>query len=115
MTISRNSAWAIFGVGAAAIASAAAQGCSSGAASFVGPEGTNTISEALGAPSPNEVALDPTTVPKFAQDLVIPEVWTATPVTQNGTVVQNNYTLSVVQSAEQVLPPPLPASVVLGY
>ena len=115
MTRSRYSAWAIVGVGAAAIASAAAQGCSSGAASFVGPEGTNTISEALGNPSPNEVALDPTTVPKFAQDLVIPEVWTATPVTQNGTVVQNNYTLSVVQSTEQVLPSPLPATVVLGY
>jgi FtsP/CotA-like multicopper oxidase with cupredoxin domain len=72
--------------------------------------------EAVGQPSPDEVPLDPTTVPKFAQDLNIPEVWTPTPVTgTGGQVIQNNYTLSVVQSTEQVLPPGFPATVVLGY
>ncbi len=54
-------------------------------------------------------------MPKFAQQLNIPEVWTPTPVTKNGKVVQNNYTLSVVQSQAQVLPPGLPQTVVLGY
>ena len=78
-------------------------------------EGASTTTEALGKPSPNEMPLDPTTVPKFATDLNIPEVWTPTPVTRGGVVVQNDYTLSVVQTSAQMLPAPLPATTVLGY
>ena len=78
-------------------------------------EPLGTTQEALGQPSVDEVPLDPTTVPKFAQQLNIPEIWTSTPVTKNGVVVQNNYTLSVVQSTQQLLPPPLPQSIVLAY
>jgi FtsP/CotA-like multicopper oxidase with cupredoxin domain len=78
-------------------------------------EQTNLAKQAVGEPSDAEAPLDPTTVPKFAQQLKIPEVWTGTPVTQGGVVVQENYTLSVVQAQEQVLPAPLPQSVVLGY
>ncbi len=80
-----------------------------------GVELVGTTSEALGAPSPTEVALDPTTVPKFVNQLNIPAVWTPSPVMSGGTVVQENYTLSVVQSSEQVLPAPFPKSTVLGY
>jgi spore coat protein A, manganese oxidase len=80
-----------------------------------GGEPNGSQAQAVGSPSPSEVALDPTTVPKFAQQLSIPEVWTPTPVTKHGQVTQNNYTLSVVQSQEQVLPPGFPATVVLGY
>jgi spore coat protein A len=78
-------------------------------------EKVGVTTEALGEPSPNEVPLDPTTVPKFAQQLNIPEIWTPTPVTKNGQVVQENYSLSVVQSTEQMLPPGFPATIVLGY
>ncbi len=80
-----------------------------------GGEQNGNQAQAVGSPSPSEVPLDPTTVPKFAQQLNIPEVWTPTPVTKNGKVVQNNYTLSVAQSQEQVLPPGFPQTVVLGY
>jgi FtsP/CotA-like multicopper oxidase with cupredoxin domain len=78
-------------------------------------ESVGVTSEALGSPSPDEMPLDPTTVPKFAQQLKIPEIWTGTPVTSGGKVVQENYTLSVVQSTSQMLPPGFPASVVLAY
>jgi FtsP/CotA-like multicopper oxidase with cupredoxin domain len=61
------------------------------------------------------VAQDPTQVSKFAQQLNIPEVWTPTPVMSGGVVVQNDYTLSVVQTQEQVLPPGFPQTTVLGY
>jgi spore coat protein A len=80
-----------------------------------GGEPSATTVADLGEPSPDEVSLDPTTVPKFGTQLNIPEVWTATPVMSGGKVVQNNYTLSVVQSAEQVLPAGFPATTVLGY
>ena len=69
----------------------------------------------MGSPSTDEVPLDPTTVPKFAQPLPIPEIWTPTPVTRNGHVVQENYTLSVVEATQQMLPPGFPATTVLGY
>ena len=83
-----------------------------------GPQSSETFgtaAEAIGPISQNEVDLDPTTVPKFAQPLPIPEVWTGTPVTQNGKVTQVNYQLSVVDSTEQMLPPGLPATNVLAY
>jgi FtsP/CotA-like multicopper oxidase with cupredoxin domain len=78
-------------------------------------EPSGTASESLGQPSPDESPLDPTSVPKFAQELKIPEIWTPTPVFRNGQIVQENYTLSVVQSQEQILPPGQPATVVLAY
>jgi spore coat protein A len=91
--------------------------CSSQFGNDPGSEGESngTQTQAVGSPSPSETPLDPTTVPKFVQQLTIPEVWTPTPVTSNGKVVQNNYTLSVVQSTAQVLPPGFPKTVVLGY
>ena len=80
-----------------------------------GGEAVSTTEQALGEPSPDEVPLDPTIVPKFTNDLNVPEVWTPTPVTSGGVVVQNNYTLSVVQTSSQMLPAPFPATTVLGY
>jgi FtsP/CotA-like multicopper oxidase with cupredoxin domain len=103
-------AYCAFGFAAVGIASALAQGCS-GAAS----ESTARLEQASGNPSSDETALDPTTVPKFAQQLNIPQIWTPTPVTRNGQVVQENYTLSVVQTTAQVLPPGLPNTTVLAY
>lgn len=100
-------------------------GC--GSAGPTSPESVGSTQQALGQPSLSEQDLDPTTVPKFAQQLNIPEVWTSTPVMSGGKVVQQNYTLSVVQTTAQLLPPvppigpnaqmttALPASVVLGY
>jgi FtsP/CotA-like multicopper oxidase with cupredoxin domain len=81
----------------------------------LGSDPNGNINQAVGSPSADEVPLDPTTVPKFAQPLPIPEIWTPTPVTQNGRVVQENYSLSVVQTTEQVLPSGFPATTVLAY
>jgi spore coat protein A, manganese oxidase len=87
----------------------------------VGPQsGTNddqttTVTAAVGQPSADETDLDPTTVPKFAQQLPIPQIWTGAPVVQNGKTVQVNYSLSVVQTTEQQLPPGFPATTVLAY
>ncbi|HLK92628.1 MAG TPA: carbohydrate-binding protein [Polyangia bacterium] len=83
-----------------------------------GPSGNGavtTTTEAVGQPSADEVGLDGNTVPKFAQQLPIPMIWTGTPVVQNGKTVQVNYNLSVVQTTEQQLPPGFPASTVLAY
>jgi spore coat protein A len=74
-----------------------------------------TVQGEIGQPSVDEIPLDPTTVPKFAQPLKIPEIWTGTPVVQNGKTVQVNYSLSVQQATEQQLPPGFPASTVLAY
>jgi FtsP/CotA-like multicopper oxidase with cupredoxin domain len=72
--------------------------------------------QAIGLPSPNELPLDPTTVPKFAQPLPIPEVWTPTPVCGfAGNVIRNEYTLSVTQTQVQMLPPGYPATNVFAY
>jgi FtsP/CotA-like multicopper oxidase with cupredoxin domain len=70
---------------------------------------------AIGPISGTEMHLDPTTVPKFAQQLAIPEVWTPTAITSNGKVIRNQYSLSVTQSTAQMLPPGLPATTVLAY
>jgi spore coat protein A, manganese oxidase len=78
-------------------------------------ESTAAVEQAVGAASSGESPLDPTTVSKFAQPLPIPEIWTGTPVTKNGKVVQQNYTLSVVQTSQQMLPPGHPATTVLAY
>ena len=81
-----------------------------------GTEHLGSFAQAMGEISGDEVPLDPTTVPKFAQELNIPEIWTPTPVTRNGVVVQENYTLSVVQSTTaQMLPPGFPTTTVLAY
>lgn len=78
-------------------------------------ESTGDFAQAVGPASSSEVPLDPTTVPKFAQQLPIPEIWTGTPVTKYGHVVQQNYTLSVVETTQQMLPPGFPATTVLAY
>jgi spore coat protein A len=74
-----------------------------------------SVTSAVGQPSADEIDMDGATVPKFAQQLPIPMIWTGTPVVQNGKTVQMNYGLSVVQTTEQQLPPGFPATTVLAY
>jgi FtsP/CotA-like multicopper oxidase with cupredoxin domain len=54
-------------------------------------------------------------VPKFAQQLPIPEVWTPTPIFSGGTLIRNEYTLSVTQTNLQMLPPGFPSTMVFAY
>ncbi len=109
----RYKALATVGVGAAVVMSAAAQGCSGGP--LTGPETTGQVEQASGEINVNEQPLAGQSVPKFAQQLPIPEVWTGTPVIHNGVTTQVNYQLSVVQTTEQMLPPGLPNTTVLAY
>jgi spore coat protein A, manganese oxidase len=113
------------GVVASGVSAVLAWGCSS--AGPAGPEAVGSAKSAVGSPSLAEQDLDPTTVPKFAQQLPIPMVWTGTPVTSGGKTVQENYSLAVAQANQQMLPPvppigpnaqmttALPATVVIGY
>jgi FtsP/CotA-like multicopper oxidase with cupredoxin domain len=78
-------------------------------------DGPSATTEQRVGSSADEVPLDPTTVPKFAHQLPIPELWTGTNVTHNGRVTQVNYRLSVVEATQQMLPPGFPATTVLAY
>lgn len=102
--------WACGGL-AVVIGSAMLVNCSSAGIR----EKAGAVAQAVGNPSSDETPLLPNTVPKFAQQLNIPEIWTPTPVIRNGQVVQENYALSVAQTTEQMLPPGFPATIVLGY
>lgn len=109
--------YAVFAVAALSgglVLSALAQACG-GRTAGSADEPIGTVSQAQTAG--DEQPQDPTQVPKFAQALPIPEVWTGTPVIQNGQVVQVNYTLTVVQATQQMLPPAsgVGPSTVLAY
>jgi len=78
------------------------------------PDQQSTSAQAVGNPSPDQVPLDPATIPKFAHQLTIPRVYAPTVTNVNGKV-QNEYTVSVRKSTTQMLPPPFPATTVLAY
>lgn len=84
---------------------------------FASPEQQSTTKEqAVGSPSPDQVPLDPATIPKFVNQLPIPRVYAPTPITDSaGKVIRNEYTVNVQQSTAQMLPPGFPATTVMAY
>lgn len=72
----------------------------------------------LAAPPPPIPAptLNPKTIPKFVNQLVVPPVYEPTISTDPNTgKVSHNYTIDVTEFNEQILPAPLPATKVWGY
>jgi spore coat protein A len=78
-------------------------------------ERIGSVQQAAGTISSSEVPLDPTTVPKFVNQLTIPAVWAPTPVIKGGKVIRNDYTLAVTQTQVQMLPPGFPTTTVIAY
>jgi hypothetical protein len=103
--------WVVIGVGVIGGGVALGQGCIAQDAD----EPTNVAQEALGSPSPDQVPLDPTTIPQFVTQLPIPATWAPTPTVVGGKVVQNDYTLSVAQTEAQMLPAGFPTTTIIGY
>jgi spore coat protein A len=80
------------------------------------PEGQSSKGQSVGTPSPDQVPLDPTTIPKFVNQLPIPRVYAPTVIRDsNGRVIRNEYTVSVRKSTAQILPPGFPATTVMAY
>lgn len=73
------------------------------------------VEQAVGDPSPNQVPLDPTTIPQFVTQLPIPRTFAPTVITQNGQVIRHEYTIDVAKTLVQMLPAPLPATNVMAY
>jgi len=62
------------------------------------------------------VSLDPETIPKFAEPLVVPPAMPrASRITQKGGKATDYYEIAVRQFEQQVLPPGFPATTVWGY
>jgi len=61
--------------------------------------------------------LDPHTMPKYVSQLIVPPVYTPTLVVDpiTGAVVQQDYTVDMVQFSQQILPAGFPATTVWGY
>jgi spore coat protein A, manganese oxidase len=61
--------------------------------------------------------LDPLSIPKFVSQLVVPPVYTPTLVVDptTGAVVQQDYTVNMVQFSQQILPQGFPTTTVWGY
>src|SRR5881394_946098 len=78
------------------------------------PEQQSTAAQAVGTPSPDQVPLDPTTIPKFVNQLTIPRVYAPTVIT-DATGTRTEYTVSVQKSTAQMLPPGFPATTVMAY
>lgn len=79
------------------------------------PEDLAATEQAVGDPSPDQVPLDPTTIPRFAHELTIPRVFAPTVITDRGRVVRHEYTVDVVQTEAQLLPPGFPPTRILAY
>ena len=74
------------------------------------------LTQAVGTPSPDQVPLDPATIPKFAQQLTIPPVFAPTLIRDNrGRLIRREYTVSVAPTTVQMLPPGFPATTVMAY
>lgn len=72
--------------------------------------------QAVGSPSVDQVPLDPTTIPQFANQLPIPRTYAPTVVRDSrGNVIRNEYTVTVAQTTAQILPPGFPATTVMAY
>src|ERR1043165_8867334 len=79
-------------------------------------ETQSTNEQAVGSPSPDQVPLDPNTIPKFVNQLPIPRVYAPTVITDSrGRVIRNEYTVNVQQTTAQILPPGFPATTVMAY
>lgn len=74
--------------------------------------GLAAVSSAL-APPP--VPLDPTTVPKYTDQLVIPPVYQPTVTTDGNGNTIHEYTVSEEQFTQQILPAGYPMTTVFGY
>lgn len=61
--------------------------------------------------------LDPLTIPKFVNQLIIPPVYAPAVVkdTSTGKVVSYDYTIDASEFQQQILPSPLPSTKVWGY
>lgn len=76
---------------------------------------TERTTQAIGLPPPNEVPLDPTTIPMFATQLPILPVWQPTVIrNSSGQVIRNEYTISDSQAQVQMLPSGFPATTVFA-
>jgi hypothetical protein len=78
-------------------------------------EALGQVEQEVGPPSPDQVPLDPATIPQFAIQLPIPRVFAPTVIQQGGNVIRHEYTVSAAQTQVQMLPPPLPATTVIAY
>ncbi len=67
------------------------------------------------AAMPSSPTLDPTSIPKFVSQLVIPPVFVPTIVMSGGTVVRNDYKVDVTEFYQQILPLGYPMTKVWGY
>ncbi len=66
---------------------------------------------AAGPPSPNQVPLDPTTIPQFATQLPIPRTFAPTVIRDSfGNVIRNEYTIVDGAIQQQMLPPGFPTT-----
>jgi spore coat protein A, manganese oxidase len=110
--MSRASRLSSIGIGSALVALLA--GCE-GAPDAEENEAIVTITAAVGDPSPNQVPLDPTTIPQFVNQLPIPRTFAPTLIMQNGQVVRRDYTVNVAKTLVQMLPPGFPQTNVLAY
>lgn len=63
------------------------------------------------------IPLNPKTIPKYVNQLPVPPVYEPTIVTDpiTGDIISQDYTVSVNQFPQQILPPPLPMTTVWGY
>lgn len=79
-------------------------------------DGANrTLAQSPG-PSPDQVPLDPASIPMFANELPIPRVFAPTVVQDgSGNVIRHEYTVSIAQTRIQMLPPGFPMTTVLAY
>jgi FtsP/CotA-like multicopper oxidase with cupredoxin domain len=69
---------------------------------------------AVGQPSPNQVPIDPTTVPQFVTQLPILPTFRPTPITSNGRVIRNEYTITDSMTTAQMLPAGFPRTTILA-
>jgi len=69
---------------------------------------------AVGQPSPNQVPIDPTTIPQFVTQLPILPTFRPTPITSNGRVVRNEYTITDSMTTAQMLPAGFPRTTILA-
>ncbi len=69
----------------------------------------------ISAAMPSSPTLDPTSIPKFVSQLVIPPVHVPTVVTHGGTVIRHDYKVDVTEFYQQILPSGFPATKVWGY
>jgi FtsP/CotA-like multicopper oxidase with cupredoxin domain len=76
---------------------------------------TITASFAAKPVPPSGPTLNPKTIPKYTQQLVIPPVYTPTPMMINGKLT-DTYQVEMISGAQQqILPPPFPATSVWAY